>query len=78
MTKYDFLKSLEREGLLQTLCSDYRLPSYAKAMEYFEFYLDHSDLSYTEISYYFNASRCTIYRAITFLKSPHQGAVSIF
>lgn len=78
MTKYEFLKSLEGQGLLQTLCAEYRLPSYAMAMEYYEFYLEHQDLSYTEMSYYFGASRCSIYRAIVFMKSPHKGTVSNF
>jgi hypothetical protein len=61
---------------MQTLCSEYGLPSYAQWMEYYEFYMDHPKLSFTELSYYFQASRCTIYRAITFMRSPHHGAVS--
>ena len=47
-------------------------------MEYYEFYLEHQDLSYTEMSYYFGASRCSIYRAIVFMKLPHKGTVSNF
>ena len=76
MTKYDFLYALKQQGLLQTLSKEYGLPAYSKWMEYYEFYLDHPNLSYTEISYYFKASRCTIYRAICFMGSPHHDAVS--
>jgi predicted DNA-binding protein YlxM (UPF0122 family) len=76
MTKYDFLCALHQQGLLQTLTKEYGLPSYAKWMEYYEFYLAHPNLSYTEISYEFQASRATIYRAIRFKQSPHQAAVS--
>ncbi|MBQ7631980.1 MAG: hypothetical protein IJS82_04395 [Paludibacteraceae bacterium] len=78
MTKYDFLLALREDGLLQTLPFEYGLPSYEKWMEYYEFYLDHPDFSFTEISFYFQASRGTIYRAIVFMRSPHHDAVSKF
>ena len=76
MTHYDYLLSLQQRGILQTLCLEYGLPSYAKWIEYYEFYLQHPDYSYTRISYDFQASRCTIYRAITFMRAPHREAVS--
>jgi predicted DNA-binding protein YlxM (UPF0122 family) len=76
MTKYDFLHALQQQGLLQTLCQEYGLPSYAKWMEYYEFSLSHPDYSFSEISYCFQASRATIYRAVTFMGSPHSEAVS--
>ena len=76
MTHYNFLFALKQEGLLQTLTKEYGLPSYAKWMEYYEFSLDHPDYSFTEISYHFQASRGTIYRAIVFMRSPHHDAVS--
>jgi len=78
MTKYDFLCALQQQGLLQTLSLEYGLPSYSKWMEYYEFYLSHPNLSYTEISFSFQASRATIYRAIRFMQSPHRDAVSKF
>ena len=76
MTKYDFLYALKQQGILQTLIQEYGLPVYSKWMEYYEFYLDHPNLSYTEISFDFQASRATIYRAIQFMKTPHRDAVS--
>ena len=76
MTKYDFLLALKQQGVLQTLTQEYGLPAYAQWMEYYEFYLDHPKLSYTEISFDFQASRATIYRAIQFMKAPHHDAVS--
>ena len=76
MNKYQFLCTLQQQGLLQTLSAEYGLPSYSKWMEYYEFALDHPDYSFTRISYDFQASRCTIYRAITFMRSPHPDAVS--
>ncbi len=76
MTKYEFLCTLQQQGLLQTLTKEYSLPSYFQWMEYYEFYLAHPNFSYTEISFYFQASRATIYRAIQFMRSPHQDVVS--
>ena len=78
MKKYEFLLSLQQQGLLQTLTQEYGLPAYTKWMEYYELSLVHPDYSFTELSFYFKASRGTIYRAVRFMRSDHRDVVSKF
>lgn len=76
MTYYEFLLEEKEAGRLKKwlqLGAPSQLP---KWMEYYELSLAHPKYSYSEISYHFKASRSTIYRAITFMRSPQVDVVS--
>ena len=70
MTYYDFLLAKRASGELKTLFA-LGLPVHlALWMDYYEFYLEHPEFSYREISYYFQATKSTIERALAFMKLP--------
>jgi len=70
MTKYEYLLRKKESGELRILF-ELGLPVHlSNWMAYYAFHLAHPEMSNTEVSYYFSATKSTIQRAIAFMKSP--------
>ena len=70
MTKYEFLLIAREIGLDKTLFYDFYIypPYYDRWIEYYEYHLNHPDMTQEDIGIHFGKKQSVIQRALSFMK----------